>query len=187
MVKLMKYEPDFEYELVRSDRTTVSIEVTKDARVVVRAPRRMPSHDIERFLYERSSWVEEHLERARCRDSKYDFDRYTEVEIAELKRMAKKIIPDLVERYKEAVGVEPVCVRINRAKGRFGSCSAKNTLNFSCFLMLYPAEAIEYVVVHELCHIKEHNHSVRFYREIERVMPDYKERMLLLRNAGSRG
>ena len=175
---------NFEYELVRSDRRTLSAEVKNDGRVIVRAPRWTSDRAVEKFLSERVDWIEGHVEKARGRDERYNYDRYTELEIEELKRRARETVIPLVEKYKVIVGVEPVSVRINRAKGRFGSCSVKNTLNFSCFLMLYPMDAIEYVVVHELCHIKEHNHSRRFYREIEKVMADYRQRQKILRDAG---
>ena len=175
---------DFEYELVRSARRTLCVEIKKNGRVIVRAPRYATVGEVEKFLRERSSWIEAHLERARARDEKYNYDRYTEMEIEALRREARERIPDLVDKYKGIIGVEPQSVRINRARGRFGSCSGKNTLNFSCFLMLYPTPAIEYVVVHELCHIREHNHSREFYREIEKVLPDYRDRERILRDAG---
>ena len=180
----MRDELDFEYSIVRSDRSTLSIEVKRDGSVVVRAPHRASVREIEKFLSEKSAWVERHSQRAKNRDSRYNYSSYTELEIQQLKKIAREVILPLVEKYKREVGVEPTSVRINRAETRFGSCSAKNTLNFSCFLMLYPIAAVEYVVVHELCHIKEHNHSRSFYREIERVLPDYRERIKLLREAG---
>lgn len=175
---------DFEYELVRSDRRTLSAEITPDGRLLVRAPARMSTAQIEKFLCERELWIVTHLERARSRDVRFDRDRYTEMEIEDMKRHTRETVLPLVERYKHLVGVEPTSVRINRAKGRFGSCGPNGSLNFSCFLSLYPIEAIEYVVVHELCHILEHNHSPHFYAQIERVMPDYRERQQLIRNAG---
>lgn len=175
---------DFEYTIVRSGRRTLSIEVKKDGCVIVRAPRWTSEREIEKFLSEKREWIETHIDRANSRDERYNYSKYTELEIQELKKRARDMLLALVDKYKTEVGVNPVSVRINRAQTRFGSCSAKNTLNFSCFLMLYPIEAIEYVVVHELCHIKEHNHSRSFYREIERVLPDYRERVRILHEAG---
>ena len=87
--------------------------------------------------------------------------------------------------YAEVMGVTPAKVRISSAKTRWGSCSAKGNLNFNALLMLMPKEVIDYVVVHELCHLREMNHSDRFYREIARVMPDYEERQRWLRENGA--
>ena len=95
--------------------------------------------------------------------------------------MASDILPKLTERYSEIMGVHPAGVRITGAKTRFGSCSSKNTICFSYLLMLYPREAVEYVVVHELAHIRHHDHSAAFYREVAAVLPDYRERSRLLR------
>lgn len=75
----------------------------------------------------------------------------------------------------------PKSIKITSAKTRFGSCSGDNRLCFSYLLMLYPKEAVDYVIVHELAHIKEHNHSKRFYKLIEKYMPDYKEKIKLLK------
>ena len=75
----------------------------------------------------------------------------------------------------------PSSVKVTSAKKRFGSCSAKNSLCFSLYLFDYPDKAIDYVVVHELAHIKEHNHSKRFWRVVENYLPDYKERDKVLK------
>ena len=180
----MKERFDIEYELVRSERRTLSAEITPDGRLLVRAPMRMRTEQIEKFLCERELWIVTHLEKARSRDVRFDRDRYTEMEIEDMKRRTRETVLPLVEKYKKLVGVEPSSVKINRAKGRFGSCGPSGSINFSCFLTLYPIEAIEYVVVHELCHILEHNHSQRFYAHIERVLPDYRWRQQLIRQAG---
>ena len=72
-------------------------------------------------------------------------------------------------------------VKITTARKRYGSCSGKNSLCFSCFLMLCPEEAIDLVVVHELCHIQVKNHGPDFYALLEQVLPDWRERKKLLR------
>ena len=79
------------------------------------------------------------------------------------------------------MGVTPTRITITRAKTRFGSCSGKNSVSFSCHLMLYPDAAVDYVVVHELTHIRHHDHSAAFWAEVERFMPDYRERKKLLK------
>ena len=79
------------------------------------------------------------------------------------------------------MGVTPTGLKITTARKRYGSCSGKNSLCFSCFLMRYPEEAIDLVVVHELCHIKVKNHSRDFYALLEQYLPDYKERKKLLK------
>jgi predicted metal-dependent hydrolase len=79
------------------------------------------------------------------------------------------------------VGLKYGRITITGAKNRFGSCSSKGNIAFSYRLMLYPEAAIDYVVVHELAHLLEMNHSPAFYKIVESVMPDYKERRKLLK------
>ncbi len=170
-----------EYEIIRSQRRSIAIEIKRDGKVIVRAPARMSMRDIEGFVLSKRTWIEKHQKTAEQLSAALPFESYTEKQISELKASARAIILPMLEYYAGVIGVRYGSVKINRAKGRFGSCSSKNDLNFSCFLMLYPKEAIEYVVVHELCHIIEHNHSARFYANIERILPDYKQREKMLR------
>lgn len=90
------------------------------------------------------------------------------------KNLAKKVIIDNVKKYADIMCVTPANVKINSAKTRWGSCSGKNSLNFSWLLIMAEESVIEYVVVHELAHIKEHNHSERFWKIVATVLPDYK-------------
>lgn len=96
-------------------------------------------------------------------------------------RRAREILPGKVKQYAALLGVEPTRITITGARTRFGSCSAKNALSFSWRLMDYPEEAIDYVVVHELAHIRHHDHSKAFYELIASVMPDHRRRRGLLK------
>lgn len=95
-------------------------------------------------------------------------------EIKALKEKAKRLLPERVAYYAPIMGVEPKSVRINTAAKRLGSCSGDNRINFSCRVMMYDSDVIDYVVIHELAHIKEHNHSKRFYAIVESYCPDYR-------------
>lgn len=94
---------------------------------------------------------------------------------------AKTYLPDRIAHYSQIMGVLPTAVTITEAKKRFGSCSATNRICFAWRLMRYPEAAIDYVVVHELAHIRYKNHGADFYRLIASVLPDYQERIKLLR------
>ena len=162
-----------------SRRKTISLEITRDAEVLVRAPLKTTNKRIEEFVHSHYDWIISHLER-RLEQIKNNPEPSKE-ELNELKAIAKRIIPEKVEKYSKIMGIIPEHVSINSAKTRFGSCSGKNRLNFSCRLMSYPECAIDYVVVHELAHIKHHNHSKQFWALVEKYMPDYKERKKLLK------
>lgn len=96
-------------------------------------------------------------------------------EIRSLADQALKVIPERVRYYAPLIGVTYGRITIRNQRTKWGSCSAQGNLNFNCLLMLTPQEVLDSVVVHELCHRKEMNHSERFYAEVLRVFPDYKK------------
>ena len=168
-----------DYTLIRSSRRTMALEITRDGRLLVRAPQRAPQAVIDRFVASHTDWIAAHLEKQRQRAQAHP--PLTEDELAALRQKARDILPGRVAHYAEWMGVTPTGVKITGAKTRFGSCSAKNSLCFSLYLMAYPDAAVDYVVGHELAHIRHKNHSPAFYAEVARVMPDYRERRKLLK------
>ena len=165
-----------EIKIIYSNRKTLSLEVDAQKGVVVRAPRRASRKEIERFVASHEQWICRAQEKVRLREQNRPLYPESEAEIARLKAQAAQVLPARTAYYAELLGVQPTKVGITRAKKRFGSCSGKNAINYSCFLMLYSPRAIDYVVVHELCHIRHKNHSRAFYAMIESIMPDYKQR-----------
>ena len=166
-----------EYTLIRSERKSVAIQVGIDCSITVRAPLRMPQKEIDKILEGKKEWLEKAV--VAQREKAKSIKTYTEQDINNLRKKAKVFIPQRVEYYSAIMGVKPTAVKINSAKKRYGSCSGENSLNFSLYLMDKDERFIDYVVVHELAHIKHHNHSKTFYSFIERYMPDYKDRMKL--------
>ena len=168
-----------EYELIRSGRKTLAVEVTRDGRVVVRAPLRLSQKRIDAFLLEHEAWIKEHLDVQRKRRESHP--EPTSEQREELIRLATEILPVKVERYSQIMGLYPAGITITGAQKRFGSCSGKNRICFSWRLMMYPDEAVDYVVVHELAHIRHKDHSRAFYACVEEVLPDWRERRKLLK------
>ena len=167
----------FDYTLIRSKRKSVAIQVDENCNITVRAPLRISQKEIDKILLEKKSWLEKTI--ISQREQKKQIKEYSEEDIKLLRKKAKEVIPQKVEYYARIMQVSPSSVKINSAKKRYGSCSGTNSLNFSLFLMDKDERFIDYVVVHELAHIKHHNHSKDFYKFIERFMPDYKDRMKL--------
>ena len=168
-----------DYTVVRSCRRTMALEITRDARVLVRAPYRASDAAIRRFVDAHQQWIVTHL--ARRQDYLASHSAPTEEEIAALRRRAKAYLPGRVAFWSERMGVVPAGVKITAARTRFGSCSARNSICFSLYLMQYPPEAIDYVVVHELAHIRHKDHSPAFYAEVSRYLPDYRQRQAMLK------
>ncbi len=167
----------FEYKIIRSSRKTVSIQVDADCNITVRAPYKISEREIEEFVSDKKEWLEKAVlkQMNRNRNKK----EYTDDEIKILREKAKTVLPEKVKYYSSIMDVYPKSIKINSAKKRYGSCSGENNINFSLFLMDKDERFIDYVVVHELAHIKHHNHSKAFYGFIESFMPDYKERKKL--------
>lgn len=168
-----------DYELIRSKRKTLALEIRRDGSVVVRAPRRISAAAIERFVAQHQAWLEKHLARQAQRLARHP--EPTPEEEARLRALAHAVIPQRVAHFAGQMGLIPAGVKITSARTRFGSCSAKNSLCFSWRLMAYPMEAVDYVVVHELCHIVHKDHQAGFYALVASVLPDYPRRQALLR------
>lgn len=170
------------YRVIRSSRKTIAIQICADGEVLVRCPRRMGVDAIRAFVESKSGWLEKHLANMaavpKC-------PAFTEGEIRELAQQALKTIPERVAYFAPLVGVTYGKITIRSQRSRWGSCSGKGNLNFNCLLMLAPAEVLDYVVVHELCHRKEMNHSKQFWAEVARVLPDYKARRTWLKENGT--
>ena len=169
------------YRVVRSDRRTLCLEVTPELEVLVRAPRRCSTAEIDRFVAAHEAWITQKLALQQKRQTSPMRQTYTPEEEAMLRRMAETYLPLRVAHYGQQMGVQPTGFRVTGAQKRFGSCSGRNSLCFSWRLMLYPMEAIDYVVVHELAHIRHHDHSKAFWTLVEKTLPDYRERRAMLK------
>ena len=165
-----------EYTLIRSNRKTVSISINDDLLVLVKAPLLLDKDKINDFVESNEAWILKAIAQ-----KKKVLEKYEQADTKELADKAKEYIPNRIKYYTDLMGLKPSSVKITSAKKRFGSCSGKNSVCFSYYLMLYPLEAVDYVIVHELAHIKYHNHSRDFYSLISKYMPDYKDREKLLK------
>lgn len=170
--------------IIRSKRKTLVIEITRDAQVLVRAPYRMKNADIQRFVEEKREWIEKSIQQIKEKQHKYPIEPFTLEEIKQLAEKAKEKIPPKVAYYASLMGITYGRITIRNQKTRWGSCSEKGNLNFNCLLMLAPEEVLDYVVVHELCHRKEMNHSRKFWSEVEMILPDYKKQRNWLKENG---
>lgn len=203
------------YTLSRSSRKTVAVYITKDARVLVRAPLRMPQREIEHFVQEKQDWILKKLAIAQGQyvaqqnfqlsegDRLYfmgrayplymesgrkkmsfdgnvfwlpngDFEVKKAACVAWYREKARRILTERTDFFANEMGISYQKIRIDSARTRWGSCSNKGHINYSWKLIFAPIEVIDYVVIHELCHLLEHNHSERFWAHVERIVPNYK-------------
>ncbi len=160
------------YQTIRSNRRTIGLQI-KAGQVIVRAPAAISDAQIRDFVARHQDWIDKHLAQSKARQEQNTAPRLSVEEIDALAEQAMRVIPERVRYYAPKVGVTYGTITIRNQRTRWGSCSSKGNLNFNCLLMLTPPEVIDSIVVHELCHRKELNHSQRFYDEVLRVFPDY--------------
>ena len=162
------------YQLIRSRRKTRGLELRPEG-LIVRAPLRATKGQIEYFVEQHRQWVLQHQEKLeRQKQQAAALPSLTETELKALAEEARQYIPERVRYYAPKVGVNYGSITIRSQKARWGSCSGRGNLSFNCLLMLTPPEVIDSVVVHELCHRKEMNHSAAFYAHVLRVFPEYR-------------
>lgn len=169
------------YTLIRSRRKTIAIHITPAGEVEVRCPTRMRKADIEAFLESKRPWIEKHVKAIADRPPQPPL---SPAEIQALARQASQLIPQRIAHFSPKIGVTYGRITIRSQHTRWGSCSAKGNLNFNCLLLLAPPEVLDYVVVHELCHRKEMNHSPKFWAEVEKILPNYKQSKQWLKTNG---
>lgn len=153
------------YEIQPSKGKHVYIQI-KEGKVTVRAPRRMSKKQIDAMVQEKKKWIEKQLEKQRTTREKKP--RYTSEEF-------EQIIKATMQELVQETGLIPGKVRIKNIKYAWGSCSSNKNITINANLIKYSEEAIRYVVLHELCHLKYMNHSADFWKLVETYMPDYKE------------
>ena len=170
---------DIPYTLVRSARKTLSIQITPAGEVLLRCPNRMPTKEAEAFLLSKRAWIEKHL--PACTPQ----PKLTADQLAWLHDAAKEDLLPRVSHLATQLGISYGRVTVRSQRTRWGSCSAKGNLNFNCLLMLCPEQIRDYVVIHELCHRRQLNHSSVFWAEVEAACPDFRLHRQWLKEHGA--
>lgn len=173
------------YEIIKSSRKTIAVEVRQDGSVLVRAPRNCPQSRIDTFLKEKQAWVLAKVEEQKEKEAdSMKIQPLSEAEQRLYRDKAREIFEQKVSYYAQMMGVSYGRIAIRDQKTRWGSCSGEGNLNFNWRLIFAPAGVLDYVVVHELAHRKEMNHSPRFWMVVEDTMPEYRKYQKWLKENG---
>ncbi len=211
-----------DFDIIRSRRKTIAVEITKEGGVLVRAPLKLARREVLAFVHQNRGWIARKLAQARVLQEERTPRRFREGEPfpflgeqhclryvaggeylrkengefllgADLssragdlfrtwyRARAREILEDRVAQFALRMGLTCRSVRITDAKERWGSCNAAGSLNFAWRLVMAPPPVIDYVIVHELSHLVEMNHSRRFWGRVGRILPDYAQRRKWLR------
>lgn len=162
----------------------MSLRLEEDGTITVRAPLRMSVREIDQFVEHHKEWI---WTRKKMQEERNAARRtYTDEEREAGKKLAKRVLAEKCRRFAQQMGVTYGMISVREQKTRWGSCSTKGNLNFNWKLVLMPEEILDYVVVHELAHRLEMNHSPAFWAQVGYVIPDYRERRAWLKAHGAR-
>lgn len=173
----------FPYEIIYSNRKTLAIQIGADGHVTVRAPKNCPQTAIDYFLQKKERWIQKHIHQT-CEHFIPTENKLSDEERMRYIQIAREIITQKTAYYAALMHVTYGRISIREQKTRWGSCSGKGNLNFNWRLILAPENVLNYVVVHELAHRKEMNHSPAFYAVVQSILPDYKTAKKWLRDNG---
>ena len=172
--------------IVKQHRKSISIKIRNSSLIEVHAPFGIEDKDIDAFVEKHGDWINAKLAEMKEAESALNsIDVASKAEFDEKIELAKKIIPEKCAYYADMIGVDYGRITLKAQKTLFGSCSAAGNLNFNIALMFAPEKVLDYVIIHELCHLKEMNHSVDFWHEVEKVMKDYKVERQWLKDNGA--
>lgn len=176
------------YTVIRSRRKTCGISINPDGAITLRVPLRTSEREIRHILLEKQHWIITHyleiMEKAKSRPSSDLSDTQRSALEKRYIEAAREYFPKRAAYFQTFTGGEYHRITIRDQKTRWGSCSAKGTLSFNWRLMLAPPAVLDYVVVHELCHLTHMDHSAAFWRAVELVCPDYRIHRKWLKDHG---
>ena len=196
---------DLEIQITKSWRKSLSMRFDTHGVLQVRAPKFLLPAQIDAFIQKNTAWIEKHYTniQKQSQDKKYylfgevidpemmyNFWRDRESSPQKLERFykseAKKYLKTRTTELANMHKFDFDLIKITSAKTRWGSCSSNKTINFTYRLIMAPKEAIEYVIIHELCHLRQMNHGPRFWKEVANIMPDYHIQEKHLKDEGWR-
>lgn len=187
-IYLLTYEKQnitIECHILHSNRKSISIQISPEKEVIIRVPNFLSSYQLSQVLEEKKEWI---LNSYQSIPDKPELTLRQKRQLVTLenryRKAAKEYIPSRVFYFQKQIGVTPGKIVIRDQKTRWGSCSGNQTLSFNYRLMFAPPCILDYVIVHELCHIKHMNHSDSFWAEVEKILPDYKEKRNWLKQHG---
>ncbi|MBR5111358.1 MAG: M48 family metallopeptidase [Clostridia bacterium] len=180
-------EKQIQTQVIRSSRKTLSMRITGPDAVEIRAPKTVSQAQIDDFIREHRAWLDKHMQIVNQREEEAaKLPPLTGQELLALSDKALMYIPQRARYFSSLLHVTYGRIAIRSQKSKWGSCSSQGNLSFNCLLMLCPQEVADYVIVHELCHRIEMNHSPRFWAEVEKLDPNYRAHRQWLKTEGSK-
>ncbi len=174
------------YKVRQSKRAKrLRLTVCCDGSVIVTQPANVDFNNIESFIRIKADWLLEKLSFFNNLEQKLPKGNYEDY--LKNKQKTLNLVIDGIEKFNKVYNFKFNKINIRNQKTRWGSCSKKRNLNFNYRIIYLPNRAIDYIIVHELCHLKEFNHSRKFWNLVERTIPNYLDIRKELKNKGLGG
>jgi hypothetical protein len=168
------------YVVVRSDRRTLAVTIARDGTVRVRAPRRISGAEVARLVAVKASWIARKRDELASHGPGLADTPLDAVQRAEAHRVLAERLASCWSRFARP-GERMPELRVRPMRSRWGSMSASGGMSLNAYLLFASRECIDYVVFHELCHLRVRNHGQEFYREVATYVPEWRERRRALR------
>ena len=167
--KIIYNGEEIKYDLIRSKIKNLYIYI-REGKVIVKAPIKMKDKHIYEFINKKAKWIYNNVKK-----EKEKIKLEEKIEQEDIKKL-QLIVKNNIEKYSELLKLKPNKVRIKNLKYAWGSCSSNKNISINIKLANKDEKIIEYVILHEMCHLKYMNHSKNFWSLVEKYIPDYKER-----------
>ncbi len=175
--------PSVEFALKRHPRSRgIRIRIGADGACTVTAHKRVPAWMINQFVEQKSAWIVEHVAKAKARPPSL-LRGGTRADYGRLKDRALELVESRLDYFNKFYKLSWKKVSIRNQKTRWGSCTSTGTLSFNYRIVHLTQEQVDYIVVHELCHLAQMNHSVRFWKLVEQTIPNHKQIRAKIRNS----
>jgi predicted metal-dependent hydrolase len=183
MPKIIFNGEELEYEIEESKRASrMRLCIFCGGNIKVTIPLGFPYGKIEKFIIKHSGWILKKMKIMKKKKFNPIFHKSSKREYKRLKEEVLKLAKNKTEEYNKIYGFSYNRISVRNSRSRWGSCSAKKNLNFNYKIIFLPADLLDYIIVHELCHLGEMNHSKRFWNLVEKTIPNYKEARKKIRN-----
>ncbi len=174
---------DIKYKVFYTKRKSIAIIIKNNGEVNVRAPKYgfFDSSKIDEFVNNKKDWIVENVKKMKA-NLKEKKPQLSKEEEKIKKEQAKIIISNRIKFFSTKYGFKYSKIRLSSAKTRWGSCSGEGAISINWNLIFAPLDIMDYVIIHELCHTIHHNHSDKFWNEVKKYIPNYKEKRAWLKN-----
>lgn len=175
--------PPYTINPYRHNTKNIRITITRDGQIKVSKPRNISIAQVESFLLSKSTWINHHLERIKNTPKKeIDKSKLTRKDYLLYKKIAQELAEKKLHFYNQYYNFNYKKISIKNTKTRWGSCSRRGNINFNFKIALIPEKLVDYIIVHELCHLGQFNHSEKFWNLVAETIPDYLERVKELKS-----